>query len=115
MAKPYGLGGNAQAYMLWECERCARDTDEVFLCELTGERVCGSCEDKPEHDALHANAEGRNQFLHYGQCGACGTQDVALTYSLGLDLFLCFPCHAQPNLGVILVDEIIEKLEEGDE
>ena len=98
--------------MARECERCAGATEEVFLCELTGEHVCGSCEDEPEHYTLHAKTAEGDQFLGRGQCGACGTQDVALTYRSGLDLFLCLPCHAQPNIEAILVDELIEKLEE---
>ena len=92
--------------MFSECERCGRLTDERFLCELTGEYVCGPCEDEPNHDALHASAEGRDQFRHHGQCGACGAENVPLTYRLGLDLFVCLPCHVQPNLGPILVEEI---------
>ena len=98
--------------MFWECDRCGRSTDEVFLCDLTDEHVCRACEDEPNHDALHAGAEGRDQFLHYGQCGSCGDKEVPLTYRSGLDLFICLPCHAQPNLGAILVEELIEKLDE---
>ena len=93
-------------------ERRSQDTDDIFLCEQTGEHVCGRCEDEPDHNALHANAEGRDQFLRHGQCEACETQDVPITYRLGLDLFLCLPCHAQPNLGAILADKLIENLKE---
>lgn len=93
------------------CERCSRQTDELFLCQLTNEHVCGKCEDEPDHDALHAEAEGRDKFRHLGQCGACGTEDVLVTYRLGLDLYVCLPCHLQPNLGGILVEELLNKLD----
>lgn len=94
-----------------DCERCGREIfDEACSCPVTGESwVCGPCEDEPGHDALHARAEGRDQFNHHGQCGACGTENVPLTFRLGLDLFVCLPCHLQPNLGSILVQEMIDR------
>ena len=90
-----------------ECKHCGRLTDDLFLCELTIDFVCGACENEPNHDALHAKLEGRDQFNHHGKCGACGTEGVQLTYRPGLDLSICLPCHAQPNLGAILVEKFL--------
>ena len=94
------------------CERCGREyIGDSFWCPLTGQWVCGPCESEPSHDAFHASAEGRDQFNHHGQCGACGTENVPLTFRLGLDLFVCLPCHLQPNLGAIIVQDLIDRNE----
>ena len=48
------------------------------------------------------------------RCGACGAQDVSLTYRPGLDLFVCLPCNAQPNLGAILIEEFLARFKNRD-
>ena len=50
----------------------------------------------------------------FSQCGACGAQDIPLTYRLGLDLFVCRPCNAQPNLGAKLVEEFFARYKNRD-
>ena len=95
------------------CHLCGRECDgmavDFYWCPATNGNVCGNCEEEPNHDALHAIVEGRDQFNHNGQCGACGAENVPITYRPGLDLFVCLPCHAQPNPGSILVEALRNK------
>lgn len=41
----------------------------------------------------------------YGECAMCG-DNGQLIYRPGLDLFLCFPCHQQPNIGGVALETV---------